>query len=123
MNHSVQNISPTTLSLLMKHDWPGNVRELENVIEHATIFADKNIILPENLPENFGGKNGDRRLDDFFQGFSIKTAQKSMEKGLISRALEATAGNKSNAAKLLEISYPSLLNKIKEYKLSLQNKR
>ncbi len=122
MNHSVQNISPATLSLLMKHDWPGNVRELENVIEHATIFADKNIILPENLPENFGGKNDGRRLDDFFQGFSIKTAQKSMEEGLIKRALEATAGNKSNAAKLLEISYPSLLSKIKEYKLSLQNK-
>ncbi len=38
-----------------------------------------------------------------------------MEKSLISRALEATGGNKSKAADLLELSYPSLLAKIKEY--------
>ena len=101
----------------MNHDWPGNVRELENVIEHATIFCDMNIILPENLPENFSGKYDGKRLDSFFEGFSLKTAQKSMEKELIRRALEETGGNKSHAAKLLEISYPSLLKKIKEYKL------
>jgi len=117
MHHSVQNITPSAMSLLVKHDWPGNVRELENVMEHAVILANKNIILPENLPENIGGRSGCRRLDDFFGGFSLKTAQKIMEKGLIGRALEATEGNKSSAAKLLEISYPSLLNKIKEYEI------
>lgn len=117
VDHSIQTIAPATLSLLMQYNWPGNVRELENVIEHAIIFADKNILLPENLPENFGSQNKGRRLDDLFQGFSLKTAQKSMEKSLISRALESTGGNKSSAAKLLEISYPSLLNKIKEYKI------
>ncbi|MCL7488666.1 MAG: sigma-54 dependent transcriptional regulator [Desulfobulbaceae bacterium] len=117
MEHTVQGITPAALSLLMQHDWPGNVRELENVMEHATIFADKNIILPENLPENFGTRNNDRRLDDFFHGFSLKSARKAMEKGLIRRALESTGGNKSGAARLLEISYPSLLSKIKEYKI------
>jgi two-component system response regulator AtoC len=117
MHHSVRNISPAAMTLLMRHDWPGNVRELENVMEHAVILANKNIILPENLPENIGGQSGSRRLDDFFGGFSLKQAQKIMEKGLIGRALEATQGNKSGAARLLEISYPSLLNKIKEYGL------
>jgi len=115
IHHSIRDISPSAIALLMKHDWPGNVRELENVMEHAVILASKNIILPENLPENIGGKSGSRRLDDFFGGFSLKQAQKIMEKGLIGRALEATEGNKSNAAKLLELSYPSLLHKIKVY--------
>jgi len=113
----IQDISPVAMKLLLRYSWPGNVRELENVIERAIILADKKIILPENLPPQFGVRQNNRRLDDFFSGFSIKNAQKIMEKTLISRALEATGGNKSRAAELLEISYPSLLAKIKSYEL------
>ena len=113
----IQGIAPATTNLLLKYSWPGNVRELENVLERAVILADKNMILPENLPPEFGVKQDTRRLDDFFSGFSIKKAQKIMEKSLINRALEATGGNKSKAADLLEISYPALLQKIKRYSL------
>jgi len=111
----IQGISPAAMNLLLQYSWPGNVRELENVIERALILAEKNVILPENLPPEFGSKQGSRRLDDYFSGFSIKKAQKIMEKSLISRALEATGGNKSKASELLQISYPSLLQKIKKY--------
>jgi two-component system response regulator AtoC len=111
----IQGISPAAMNLLLQYSWPGNVRELENVIERALILAEKNVILPENLPPEFGSKQAARRLDDYFSGFSIKKAQKIMEKSLISRALDATGGNKSKAAELLEISYPSLLQKIKSY--------
>lgn len=111
----IRGISPAAMNLLMQHSWPGNVRELENVIERAVILAEKKILLPENLPPVFGTKHQARRLDDFFEGFSIKKGRKIMEKSLISRALEATGGNKSKAADLLEVSYPSLLAKIKEY--------
>ncbi len=113
----IQGIAPAAMNLLLQYSWPGNVRELENVIERAIILADKNMILPENLPAEFGVKQDTRRLDDFFSGFSIKKAQKIMEKSLISRALEATGGNKSKAAELLELSYPALLQKIKKYSL------
>lgn len=113
----IKGISPAARQLLLKHSWPGNVRELENVMERAMILAEKEIILPENLPGNLGGKGGNRRLDDIFGGFSLKKAQKIMEQRLISRAMEATGGNKSKAAELLELSYPSLLSKIKEYKI------
>lgn len=108
-------IAPATMTLLLQHAWPGNVRELENVIERAVVLAEKKVILPENLPPEFGARSTGRRLDDFFGGFSIKQAQKIMETSLIRRALQATGGNKSKAAELLEISYPSLLSKIKEY--------
>jgi two-component system response regulator AtoC len=105
------------MALLLQYGWPGNVRELENIIERAVVLAEKRVILPENLPAMFGARQGGRRLDDFFGGFSIKQAQKIVESSLIRRALEATGGNKSKASELLEISYPSLLNKIKEYKI------
>ncbi len=113
----IQGISPAAMNLLLSYSWSGNVRELENVLERAVILAEKNVILPENLPPEFGVRQDSRRLDDFFSGFSIKKAQKIMEKSLISRALEATGGNKSKAAELLEISYPALLQKIKRYSL------
>lgn len=111
----VTAIAPATMTLLLQHGWPGNVRELENVIERAVVLAEKKMLLPENLPVEFGSRSSGRRLDDFFGGFSIKQAQKIMETSLIRRALQATGGNKSKAADLLEISYPSLLSKIKEY--------
>ncbi len=113
----VTGIAPTAMTKLLQHAWPGNVRELENVIERAVVLADKKIILSENLPAEFGSRQSGRRIDDFFGGFSIKQAQKIMESALISRALQATGGNKSKAAELLEISYPSLLSKIKEYSI------
>lgn len=117
MNIEIHGISPAVTTLLLQHPWPGNVRELENVIERAIILADKKIILPENLPPEFGIKQQRRRLDDYFSELSIKKGRKIMEKSLISRALEATEGNKSQASELLEISYPALLAKIKQYEL------
>jgi two-component system response regulator AtoC len=53
------------------------------------------------------------------EGYSIKTAVREVEKKQIQRALEKTGGNRTHAARLLEISHPSLLKKIKEYKIKL----
>ena len=113
----IQDISPAAMAMLQKHDWPGNVRELENAIERAVVLSEKKILLPENLPESLGAKTGSRRIDDLFEGFSVKQAQKIMEKRLISRALDATGGNRTKAARLLEISHPSLLSKMKVYEI------
>lgn len=115
LNSPVKAIAPAAMSLLLQYGWPGNVRELENIIERAVVLAEKRVVLPENLPAMFGARREGRRLDDFLGTFSIKQAQKIMESSLIRRALEATGGNKSKASELLEISYPSLLAKMKEY--------
>ena len=118
LDKKIIDISPGALSLLMQHDWPGNVRELENIIERAVLLSEKKIILPENLPSELGARTGSARMDDFFGSFSLKKAQKIMEKRLISRALDSTGGNRTKAAKLLEISHPSLLSKIKTYNIT-----
>ena len=111
----IQEISPVAMELLMRHEWPGNVRELENVLERALILADKQTILPQHLPEQLGGRQERRRIGDVLGTYSLKKAKIIMEKQLISRAMEATQGNKSKAAQLLELSYPALLAKLKEY--------
>jgi two-component system response regulator AtoC len=79
------------------------------------ILTDKNIILPEHLPEQLGVQDGDRGIDAFFKTYSLKKAKAIMEKRLIMRAMEHAGGNKSKAAQLLELSYPALLGKLKEY--------
>ncbi len=119
IGRSIEDISPSAMARLLKHSWPGNVRELENVIERAVILCEKNILLPEYLPETLGIKSGSNRIDDLLEGFSIKAAQKIVEKRLITRALDATAGNRTKAAKLLEISHPSLLSKMKAYDIDM----
>jgi two-component system response regulator AtoC len=58
-------------------------------------------------------------VEDFFDGHSLKVAQKILEKRLITKALEATDGNRTKAARILEISHPSLLSKIKLYDINL----
>jgi len=119
LNKDIQGIAPAAVSMLMKYPWPWNVRELENVIERAVVLAEKKVVLPENLPSELGAKAGNRRMDDIFGGFSLKAARRMMEERLIRRALEATGGNRTRAARLLEISHPSLLQKIKLYAIDL----
>ena len=109
--------SREAMEVLLYYDWPGNVRELENVIERAVILADT-IISPEHFPQKLYGQDQNRRLNDVLGTYSLKKGKKILEKRLIERVLDITNGNKSNAVKLLEISYPSLLSKIKEYGLS-----
>ena len=119
LSKKIEGVSPGAMRLLMDHKWPGNVRELENMVERAVVLADKHIILPENLPIEFGIKRASNRMDDFFEGFSLKKARKIMEERLITRALESTGGNRTQAAKLLEISIPSLLSKMKTYEINM----
>jgi two-component system response regulator AtoC len=56
---------------------------------------------------------------DIYDGLSLKRAQQIVEKDLITRALHETDGNRTRAARLLEISHPSLLSKMKAYEIDL----
>lgn len=115
----IRGVAPEAMSLLNRHLWPGNVRELENVIERAMVLADEPILQVENLPPNFGSVAEDGHAAEIYEGYSLKEAQKVLEKKLITRALKATGGNRTRAGKLLEISHPSLLSKMKTYKIDL----
>ncbi len=117
----VKGVSKAAMQYLLAYSWPGNVRELENVLERAVILTEGEYIEPDNLPEGIRGASADAAAD-FLTGLSsIKKGKKRIEEQLIRQALEKTGGNKSQAAQILEISYPSLLSKIKDYMISLQD--
>jgi two-component system response regulator AtoC len=119
LDKDISGLGPEAMSRLLEYSWPGNVRELENGIERAMVIADAPLLLPEHFPADMMQNNGPKPSDDIFYGFSLKDAQKIMEKKFITRALEETEGNRTRAAKLLEISHPSLLTKIKAYNIDL----
>ncbi|MBW1726070.1 MAG: sigma-54-dependent Fis family transcriptional regulator [Deltaproteobacteria bacterium] len=119
LEKGIKGITPAAMSLLLTHSWPGNVRELENMIERAVVLAEDTILLPEHFPPELGAESDTDHVDDLFEGYSLKAAQKILEKKMIIRSLKATAGNRTKAARMLEISHPSLLSKIKTYNISI----
>ena len=120
----VQGFSPAAMKCLLVYSWPGNVRELENMVQRCMVLATTINVEPGDLPTKIhdtegivrptGAENGLKGVDG---DLSLKKARRRLEASLISSALQKTGMNKSKAARLLEISYPSLLTKIKEYAL------
>jgi two-component system response regulator AtoC len=109
-------LSDVAIEALARQPWPGNVRELENVIERALVLSDGPDVDAEFLGTVM--KVQPPASQDADPELSIKKATRSLEKDLIRRALGVTAGNRTNAAKLLEISHRALLYKMKEYGIS-----
>jgi two-component system response regulator AtoC len=120
MGAQVSGIQKQALVMLTKYGWPGNVRELENVIEHSLIYAEGKLVSVDDLPDSIRFPRYENAADSVFDTFSIREGKEILEKYLIQKALANTNGNKSQAAILLEISYPSLLSKIKEYELDIK---
>ena len=118
LNKSLEGLSSEAMALLLGHDWSGNVRELENVIERAIILAKDRLITPSDLPPSITTGNSILTSIEPGDTLSIKKASRRLEEELIKKVLKLTEGNKSRAAKILEISRPILIAKIKEYGLS-----
>jgi len=112
---SSEGINDEALGRLLEYSWPGNVRELENTIERAMILAQGKRIGVEFLPSEILGQRPPWKKEIWAEEFSIKKANRMLEEDLIRKALKRTGGNRSQAAKILEISHPSLLSKMKEY--------
>lgn len=108
-----KNITSDALDILKNYPWKGNVRELENVIERALILCDGDTITHKEIsttPLTISDIPMDGTLNEV-----AKATLKITESRRIKKALEETHGNKSKAAKLLKVSYKTLLTKIKEY--------
>jgi two-component system response regulator AtoC len=114
LGRPVRAVSEDALESLVGYAWPGNVRELENVIERAVILAESERITPRELPENV--LEGPTTASPPGAGdYSLRRAKRAAETETIRRALAATDGNRTRAARLLEISHRALLYKLKDY--------
>jgi two-component system response regulator AtoC len=90
---------------------------LENVIERAMVMASGRTIEPEDLPPYLHQEVDSVEFLADDDNLSIKEGSRRLEKTLIQKALEKTGGNRTQAAKILEISHPALLYKMKSYGL------
>lgn len=119
MNKRDISLSERAREKLLRYQWPGNIRELLNTIERALILCqagvvgEKDIILPEKpfpLVENFHFSGTLKQV--------TARAVKGVERIKIEKVLRETGFNKTKAAATLEVSYKTLLDKIKEYGIS-----
>jgi DNA-binding NtrC family response regulator len=113
-------LSDEALRVLLAYEWPGNVRELENTVEHAAVMAEGEVVGVDALPERtrrVGKPTGGFALTFPEGDLSVKRAQRTLEREFILAALERTGGNRTHAAKLLDLSHRALLYKIKDFGL------
>lgn len=121
------DISARAVQVLMQYDWPGNVRELENVLERAAIISGNQQIQPHHLPAEMLNSSAELAVSLAHEvesdavvnnSLCLPNAVEQLERQLIAKALAQTNGNKSKAAKLLEISERSLWYKLSQYGIS-----
>jgi len=113
LNIEVPVCSSAFMDALVHHDWPGNVRELEKTLQRAIVLAqDEDILRPAHLPAEMvtlRGEDSEARVPP------LKETMATVECREIANTLKLTRGNRSEAARMLKISYPNLLKKIRIY--------
>ena len=129
LGRQVRSVEDDALELLQAYPWPGNIRELENVIERTLLFMDGDRIEARDIPEPVRRREGGGerpqadvayQVGELEAGGSasmkdiVKHAAQELERDLIVKALEATAGNVTQAARRLKISRKSLQLKMKD---------
>ncbi len=102
------SLSPEAQAALARHRWPGNVRELRNVIERAVVLCGGNTLRLSHLPASLAGPAA---LPTFADDGA------STERDRIVAALQASAGNQSEAARRLGISRRTLVSRLSRYEL------
>ncbi len=113
---NIKGLDKLAQKTFLQYDWPGNVRELKNAIERAMIFEDADFITTEYLPIQPGVMSR-VKTSQTHQSRNKIMGLLDMEKNCILNALKETNGNKSQAAKFLEITRDTLRYKIKKYSI------
>jgi transcriptional regulator with PAS, ATPase and Fis domain len=101
---AVTTISPAAMQLLEQSDWPGNVRELENVIQGALIRTNGTMIEPQDLPEAFKNNDGFLSRENAASVGTFEALIRDYKVKIALQAIEECNGNKSLAARNLDIS-------------------
>ena len=110
----VAGITPRCMDLLRHYPWPGNVRELENAMERGVILMRGDYLDETSLPltvQRWAGDGGASAIA------SVPSSLEEAEKQVIAKTLAETDGNKSEAARRLNITRKTLQNKMQKYGL------
>lgn len=114
LGSNITGISAPARKVLGTYHWPGNIRELENAIERAANYAWEGEIGPEHLPAHLFNTNSGNSYDMS----DYRSALHGMDKEIITRALRDANGNKSAAARSLNMSRSAFYDKLNKYGIS-----
>ena len=105
------SLSENFVEALRQHSWQGNIRELRNVIERSVIVSDDKIIDIDSLPSTFKSFFANKSTGKEITAFDLANAEKKH----IEKVINYTNGNKTEAARLLNIAITTLYRKLSEY--------
>ncbi len=112
-----KRITPDAMKVLLDYEWKGNVRELENIVERIALLSEKDEITFDDLPSEIKGYTlkieGIPVLTD--EGVNLDSIVEDIEKKYILQALEKANGIKTEAAKLLNLTFRSFRHRLKKY--------
>ncbi len=112
-----KRVTPEAMRLLLDYLWKGNVRELENVVERIGLFVDREEITPADLPSEITGYPGDIKYISELteEGVDIDKIIEDVEKKYLLQALKIAGGIKTEAARLLNLSFRSFRHRLHKY--------
>jgi len=121
-------LSPAAEAELRSYPWPGNVRELQNCIERAAILTEGETILPRHLNLSFRGAPPATPQTEEASAWSkidlsgslaeaTRRVLAEVERRKLEQALKEAAGNRGRAAEILQVTYKSLIGKLRDYGL------
>lgn len=116
LNKNVKDVAEDVLDRLVSHTWPGNVRELRNVIRRGVLLTKGDTIVSITIPDEIR-KTGipSEQPAAASTDKSISDATKEVEKDMILKAMEEAEGNKSKAAKILNMNERTFYRKLKSH--------
>ena len=135
LSKSIKGFSPPAVELMLAYGWPGNVRQLRSAVRRAVLMAE-DVVTEEHLglrpkaceplPKDElvvhasvgGSASGDLALRDLVRNHTVH-----VERVAIVHALRRTGGNKSKAARLLQVDYKTLHSKVKEYGIQIEGEQ
>jgi len=112
-----RQFSGSAMSVLMNHHWRGNVRELENMVERILLLTEKDVVTASDLPVELA-PSGEKAaaLPALEQdGVDLEGVLSDIEKKYLLEALALSGGKKTEAAKLLNLSFRSFRHKLSKY--------
>jgi len=116
-----KTLTQETLRALMNYSWPGNIRQLENAVEHAVAMSGTGTELGvPQLPDEIRRPLESHAMPSMTipdEGINFVSVISQLERDLIVRCLEKTGGNKRQAARLLQLSRTTLIDKLRRFKV------
>jgi two-component system nitrogen regulation response regulator GlnG len=128
LGKSIKRFSAEAMTTLGAHRWPGNARELLHVVRAAVLMADGDIIEASAFKLNGSAEKPRAAIDVRFgwKGVPLREIVRqrlvTVEREAILDALSAVGGNKAEAARMLQIDYKTIHQKLKSYGVNPRNK-